>query len=164
MAEYSDTSDADRVYIDPEAEELRRQEEGIYMAAKAGALFMPKMTRRDWAAFCRAATIEEHERRMGIPPSQSQLRRKDRAALDKVQNLKSPKVRRMLKRREELITTQRPQCVDPNDEDFEDAILQELGMTAEEFSQVDKSTGGAIPDWDEIEAENRPSEEDEEYY
>lgn len=165
MAEFIDRNDADRFTADPGTEELRKMEEGVYLAAKRGSLFMPKMTRREWAKFCRAATIEEHERQVGVPAGRSQLTKGDREALGKITRLRSPAVRKMLQRREELIETQRPQCVDPNDEEFEDAILEELGMTAEEFSQVDKKVGHITPqEWEDMEAKNRPNEEEEEYY
>ena len=164
MAESVDRTDADRITVDPASEKLRLAEEGLFMAAKRGSLWMPKMTRREWAQFREAVTIEENERKFGIPEHKSELTSKHKAALDKIAAPKSKSVQKMLDDREDLIPHVRPQCVDPNDEAFEDEILEELGMTAEEFSQVDKRVGNITPqEWENLQALNEPSEEDEEY-
>jgi len=63
-------------------------------------------------------------------------------------------VKKVLAKRDKLIKKLRPQCVDPNDDAFEKEILEDLGITEEEFKNIDKSLG-RLADWDDLEERNK---------
>lgn len=154
MAEYVQKDPSDLFVSDPESRELDRTEEALYLSAKSGHLLEPEMTPKEWRQFCEAAGTEEEERRSGTPDTLSRLTPEDRALLDKGgESVKSPAARKLLERRERLIKRLRPQCVDANDEAFEKELLDDLGLTAEEFKRIDKSLG-PLQDWDELEKRN----------
>ena len=161
MAEYLPKNWRDHVTIDHGTEELERQEEALYLSAKAGSLFEPDMTQKEWNRFCEAAELEETERRAKVPRQYSELTKKQRRVLKKgSESIKSAGVRKVIEKREELIKHLRPQCVDVNDDDFEDEILKELGITEDEFKGIDKSLGNITnEDWQELEKRNEVVEE-----
>jgi len=162
MAERVDHSWEDSLSVDPANRELDRAEEALYLSAKSGSLFLPKMGPKEWKRFCDAATIEENERKFKVPKSQSQLTASQRKTLKKAStSIKSPGVRRVIEKREELIKRLRPQCVDANDEDFEAALLEELGMTEDEFKTAAGRTG-KMPEkeWQALQKLNEVKEED----
>lgn len=155
MAEYVQKDWRDNVTFNPEEAELDRQDEALYASAKAGSLFEPDMTPKEWRRFCRAAGIEEEERKMKVPKRHSQLTKKDRAILDKgSDSIKSAGVRKLIEKRDKLIERLRPQCVDAEDFQFEKELLEEIGMTEEEFKKVDKSLGLSEQQWQELEKLN----------
>ncbi len=150
---------ADRTSIDPQSQELEATEEQLYLSAKSGSLFEPEMTQEEWRQFCDAAALEEEERKGGVPRKASRLTKKQTELLQTgAESVKSPGVRKVLKRREELIKRLRPQCVDPGDEAFEKEMLDDLGLTEEEFKAVDKRLG-PLEDWEELEKLNEPAGE-----
>jgi hypothetical protein len=145
----------DHVTVNPEESELERQDEALFASAKSGSLFEPDMTPKEWRQFCRAARIEEEERKAKVPKRHSQLSKKQRELLDKGSgSIKNAGVRKLIEKREELIKRLRPQCVDANDAEFEKALLEELGMTEDEFKRVDKSLGLSEQAWQELEKLN----------
>lgn len=161
MAEYVHKDWRDHVTINTGEAKLERQEEALFQTAKSGSLFEPDMTKKEWRRFCRYAAIEEEERKAKIPREHSQLTEKQWALLDKGSgSIKSPGVRKLIAEREQLIKHLRPQCVDAQDVEFEKQLLEEIGMTAEEFKHVDKSLGMSEQAWQELEALNEPEEED----
>lgn len=160
MAEYVPKDVRDHLSFDPESRELDRTEEELYLATKSGQLLEPEMTKKEWRKFCEAATLEEQERRAKTPEDLSTLTEDQRELLDKGgESVKSPHAKRLLAKREELLKTIRPQCVDANDDEFERELLEDLGMTADEFKQIDKSLG-PLEDWDELEKRNMVEYED----
>jgi hypothetical protein len=157
MAEYIGAKDyRDRITVDPSTQELERQEEALFLSAKSGSLFLPDMTRKEWARFVKAATLEEEERRAGVAEEFSELTKKQRLVLEKAgTSIKSKGVRKVIAKREELMERLRPQCSDVTDEVFEKELLEELGMTAEEFKQVDTKLGQiSETQWQELEKAN----------
>jgi hypothetical protein len=113
------------------------------------------MTAKEWRKFCDAAGLEEQERKDKVPKEYSQLTKSQRKLLKHAgESVKSPGARKLIERREKLIKHYRPQCVDPNDEEFEKALLEDLGLTAEEFKNIDKRLG-PLEDWDELEELNK---------
>lgn len=160
--EYMEHSWKDSISVDPANSELDRTEEALFLSAKSGSLFMPRMGPKEWARFCEAAELEEQERKDKVPKSLSQLTPRQRKTLKKAsESVKSPGVRKVLARREELMKQLRPQCVDVNDEDFETALLEELGMSEEEFKEA-AGRQGKMPEqeWQALEALNEVKEED----
>jgi len=157
MAEYIGEKDyRDRITVDPSTLELERQEEALFLSAKSGSLFLPDMTQKEWRRFVRAAELEERERRAGVPHQDSELTKGQRKVLDKAgTSIKSKGVRRVIEKREELMKRLRPQCCDADDAEFEEQLLEELGMTAEEFKQVDTKLGGiSEQEWKKLEKLN----------
>lgn len=142
MAEYVPKDWRDRITVDHSTGDLERQEEALFLSAKAGSLFEPDMTGEEWEKFCQAAELEERERRSGVSKKLSALTSEQKKLLSKGgESVKSAGVRKIIEKREELIKRLRPQCVDPNDAAFEDDILKEIGLTEEEFKAVDTSLG-----------------------
>ncbi len=153
MAEYLPKDWRDRITIDQSTGDLERQEEALYLSAKSGSLFEPDMTDQEWGKFCEAAELEEFERRAGVPKKLSSLTTEQKEILSKGgESVKSAGVRKIIKKREELIKRLRPQCVDTNDAAFEDEILKETGLTEEEFKTVDTSLGKiSETEWKQLE-------------
>jgi len=119
------------------------------------ALDRARHATRLYAAFCRAAGIEEEERKAKTPKRHSQLTEKQRELLDKgSDSIRSAGVRKLIEKRDKLIERLRPQCVDAQDFEFEKELLEELGMTEEEFKQVDKSLGLSEQQWQELQKLN----------
>jgi len=157
MAEYvGEKNWRDRVTVDPTTLELERQEEALFLSAKSGSLFLPDMTPKEWARFVEAATLEEEERRNGVSDEFSQLTKKQRLVLEKAgTSIKSKGVRKVIEKRDELMKRLRPQCADVDDAQFEKELLEELGMTAEEFKQVDSRLGRiSEQEWQGLEKAN----------
>lgn len=155
MAEHVPKNWRDQVSVDPDNKELEKSEEALYASAKSGSLFEPEMTRKEWNDFCTAAAIEEEERKGGVPEEESALTDKQRKLLELgSQSIRNPGVRKVIEKRAELIKRLRPQCVDPTGEEMEREILEELGMTVEEFKAVSKKLG-PLDNWDELEALNQ---------
>jgi hypothetical protein len=161
MAEYLPKDWRDQVSFDPDTGELERAEEALFLSAKSGSLFEPEMDEKEWAEFCKAATLEEEERKSKVPKSHSQLTPEQRKILKHGgENVKSPGVKKILKRREKLVERLRPQCVDADDSGFEEELLDDLGMTADEFKQVSPALGEISPkEWEDLEKRNQPKEE-----
>ena len=78
MPEYVRKDPRDLFTIDPTTEELDRAEEALFLSAKVGTLFEPEMNTGEWDEFCRAATLEEQERRDGVPRTRSSLTEEQR--------------------------------------------------------------------------------------
>lgn len=158
MSEYLPKDWRDQVTVDPTTGELDRAEEALYLSAKSGSLFEPDMNAKQWEKFCVAAELEELERQAKTPKAHSQLTPQQRKLLAYGgENVKSAGVKKILKRREELVKRLRPQCVDANDDVFEKEMLEGLGMTEEEFRGVDKSLGAITPQqWEALEKRNKP--------
>lgn len=159
MAEYVRKDLRDRVTVDPGNEELDRAEEALFLSAKAGTLFEPEMNASEWDEFCHAATVEEEERRDGVSRASSSLTKEQRAVLDQgSDSVKSPGVRKVLARRDDLIKRLRPQCTAVNDDQtIMEEMLDDLGITAEEFKHVDQTLGAITPqDWEDLQARNKP--------
>ena len=152
MAEFVPKDVRDHLSVDPDSAALDRTEEELYLATKSGQLLEPDMTQKEWRKFCKAATIEETERRAGTPSS---LSAKQLEILEKGgESVKSKHAKKLIAKREELIKSIRPQCVDANDDEFEKELLEGLGMTEEDFKKVDTSLG-PLSDWDALEKLNK---------
>ena len=160
MGEYVPKDWRDRIVVDPDTEDLERKEEALFLSAKAGSLFEPDMTDKEWKRFCKAARLEEEERRAKIPRKDSQLTKKQRELLKKGStSIKSEGVKKVIAERDELIRRTRPQCVDPDDSEFEKDLLEDLGLTEEEFKSVNKGLGQiSEEEWQELEKLNQPEE------
>ncbi len=159
MSEYLPKDWRDQVTVDPTTEELDRAEEALFLSAKAGTLFEPEMNASEWDEFCHAATLEEQERRDGVPRARSSLTKEQRTVLAQgSDSVKSAGVRKVLKRRDDLIKRLRPQCTAVNDDEkIMEEMLDDLGITAEEFKNVDKTLGAITPqEWEDLQARNKP--------
>ena len=153
MGEYVNNSWKDLVTVDHRVSDLDRSEEALFLSAKSGSLFEPDMTPGEWKEFCEAAGDEERERKAKVPKEFSQLSDGQREVLKKgSESIKSEGVRKLIERREDLIKQLRPQCVDADDSVFEAELLEELGMTEEEFKNLDTRVGEITEKaWQELE-------------
>jgi hypothetical protein len=163
MGEYLPKDWRDQVTVDPDTEALERAEEALHLSAKSGSLFLPDMTPKEWRRFVKAARIEEEERRAGVPRKASRLTEKQRAVLEKAsESVRNIGVQKVLKRRDELVKRLRPQCVDADGGEMAEQMLEELGLTEEEFKALDKSLGRISEvEWQELEARNQPDDDEE---
>ena len=134
-----------RCTVDPDSIELDRSEEAIFMASKSGSLFEPDMDEDEWQAFCEAAEKEQLEREAKTPAEWSQLTAEDRERLTNVAIPRNPGVRKVLKRRRELVTRARPQSIDPEGLELANEIARDIedafGLSADEWGQIDTTLG-----------------------
>jgi hypothetical protein len=134
-----------RCASNPNAEDLEREEQAIYMAAKSGSLFEADMSEEDWEQFLFASEIEETERAAGTPKSHSRLTEAQRSLLSDAQIPKSKVIQRTLTKRRELIERARPECVDADGSELaEEAakdIEKEFGLSEADWGQIDTSLG-----------------------